>query len=777
MRVPLAPGWPTAQEWRDGQFDVIDEHGFLTVRARLPRLAFLGHQNDLFDDVFLAVPCRSDGRVRGDPALVQALHMPTYTGEGQREAVRALFHLPPADTLIANLPTGSGKSVLAQLPSLLGGEGSITLGIVPTVALALDQARRLEPWLKSKRDVHELPPLAYHGGLTLEQRQAVWRSVRSGTQPVLFTSPEHATGSLRPLLEEAAALGRLSHLVIDEAHLVVGWGNGFRPAFQLLPALVADLRRRAGQNAFRVVLASATLTAATTRTLRQLFGPPEATYVVAAVHLRPELRYSVQHFEDERPRIAAVIETLRLAPRPFILYVTRPDEATQWVSRLKQAGFERLDSFTGDTPPNERERLLGRWERNELDGMVATSAFGLGVDKSDVRFVLHATLPESLDRFYQEVGRAGRDGLAAASLVLYTHEDFGRARDMAGDKLIRDETGLERWQLMIDHAQEDAERPHVLWLDLRRLPAHLRQASEASAGWNIRTLTLMVRAGLIELVSLANGVESGKQDDDMLSRPCHAAVRILEDDHRDPKTFAERMQRAREQVWAASAEGFQAMSEAATGQREISDALVATYSFVGEGVWAPVTRCCGGCAVHWSDRRRHGVYSPPSAPRLQRFAHRPPLRETIRGLPMARENLLVIDISSDEAYLQRATQIAETILNSIVPHTVGVERTFYDQFRSSVERVLFGASALRTFIDRVDPDYPAQWRAGEGEVRLLVWGPDATKPVPADLWASPAALEILVIPTRTWHPSSPGRRLVDTTPHVHADDLLNRMYA
>src|SRR5690606_4398321 len=142
-------------------------------------------------------------------------------------------------------------------PPLVAQEGLMTLAIVPTVALAIDQATRMKGLLQKRSPHRELPPLAFHGGLPKEQRTQVHRSIWQGEQPILFASPEYAVGSLREPLEHAAAQGRLNHLFIDEAHLVVGWGNGFRPAFQLLPALARMLRSKARSHGIRVVLASA----------------------------------------------------------------------------------------------------------------------------------------------------------------------------------------------------------------------------------------------------------------------------------------------------------------------------------------------------------------------------------------------------------------------------------------------------------------------------------------------------------------------------------------
>ena len=137
LRVPVGGGWPTVAAWEEAQFDVLSDNATLRIQPRWPRLSFLPIQPDLYDDAFKAIVSRPPSGVRADPLLRDTLNLPTYTGDGQREAVRALLHLPAGDTLIANLPTGSGKSLLAHLPPLIEVEGLLTLAIVPTVALAI----------------------------------------------------------------------------------------------------------------------------------------------------------------------------------------------------------------------------------------------------------------------------------------------------------------------------------------------------------------------------------------------------------------------------------------------------------------------------------------------------------------------------------------------------------------------------------------------------------------------------------------------------------------
>lgn len=773
VRVPAVDGWPTAADWRTAQFDLTAEGNHFQVRPRYPRLSFLDIQADLFDDAFRELSSRPDSHVRGDPVLVRNLRLPTYTGHGQREAVRALLHLPPSDTLIVNLPTGSGKSLMAHLPPLLRQGSGMTLAIVPTVALAIDQAARMEKLLAARFPHCELPPLAYHGGLPEDDRKAVRRAILTGAQPILFTSPEAATGSLRTLLEDCAGAGHLDHVVVDEAHLVIGWGNGFRPAFQLLPALTRRLQQRAGARPMRVVLASATLTAVTTEALRHLFGPPERTYLVAAVHLRPEPRYAFQYCDGLQTQTDRVLEAVGLAPRPFILYVTRPDEAERWLHTLRAHDYRRVAGFTGRTPSNQRDLLLRAWAANQLDGMVATSAFGLGVDKSDVRTVIHATMPESLDRYYQEVGRAGRDGKAGTSLLLYTQSDVDQARGMAGETLIGDDTGHDRWTLMIDHAANDPQHPDVYWVDLTQLPRHLKVESGANAAWNVRTLTLMARAGLIQLVALMGRTTDEDATPEDVSVATRAAVRIMDDGHRDLLTFARRMQRARDEIWCASKRGIDSIVDVATLRTEISTSLADTYSSSGS-IWSPVTPCCGGCPAHWTMRDESVLYQPPRAPRLSRFAPRPIVAFRRLGLPMAGSHLLVIDVPNDGRYDVTCTSLAAVLADQLQPHTWVIESAYAKQFMKRLEDSTSHRAGDSTFIDVLSSERPDDWCGGDGETRVLFFGGTCV-PVPEQLWLSQSQLDVIVIPTDTPQPRHLGRRFIDTIPHVHAADLLERL--
>jgi hypothetical protein len=620
-----------------------------------------------------------------------------------------------------------------------------------------------------------LPPLAYHAGLDETQRRMVWVSIRDGLQRILFLSPEHATSTLRESLEQAAHEGRISHVVVDEAHLVIGWGNSFRPAFQLLPALVKNLQRLASGSFHRLVLTSATLTASTILALQQLFSDGRRTHVAAGVYLRPEPRYAFSHADSDDVRRQRVLEVLALAPRPFILYVTRPEEAEDWARQLRSRGFSRLATFTGRTGALEREKLLIGWRDNELDGMVATSAFGLGVDKGDVRTVVHATLPESLDRFYQEVGRSGRDGLASASVLVYTDEDEDQAKRMAKNKLARDATAFERWRLMIDQARPDSKQHDVYWLNLERLPARLVRQSDASAEWNVKTLILMARAGMLELVALTRGPDP-KDEGEALeseSEAKFAAIRLLLQEHRSESAFTRALAMGRTQVRRSGTDGYQTMLSVVRRGTEIATALRQTYDVRSNGVWSPVTQYCGGCPFHWGVNRWPGRPGPPVVPRLGHFAPREAYKAWIDRWPLASDNLLVVDFPSDSRSFRYCLVVLRALVDTLAPHTLVLGQGVPPGLEHSVLESTVQPPANWPFVEDLRTSGAFGYQAGAREVRLNVWWKGSEKSLLEAVWTSDAALEILVVPDNLPHPSNPGRRLIDTTPHVHIDEILS----
>lgn len=784
LEVPLTPPWPSSQVWNDHGFEVADLGTCAQIRPHYPRLHWLGDQQDLFDDAFNGIEARLPTRLPSDPPLRSLLGLPTYTGPGQREAVRALMHLPADTTLIANLPTGSGKSLLAQLPPLAANQGTLTLVIVPTVALAIDQGRRMAELFKKRDPQWTDRPLSFHSGLSIEERSSVFQALRRGEQRVLFTSPEAATGSLRSLLVDCAREGRISHVVIDEAHLVVTWGSGFRPAFQLLPALIASLRQARGPDApqpIRVVLASATLTPHTVTSLQSQFSGSMGHCVVSGIFLRPEPRYAMKPLASPNTRVRRVLEAVLKAPRPFILYVTRPDEAEEWLRHLSEAGLGRVAAFTGETPAQQRQLLMALWDTNALDGMVATSAFGLGVDKNDVRAVIHATLPESLDRFYQEVGRSGRDGLASASLLLYTEQDVEQARDMACPTLIGNDLGYERWVAMLDDPARPITADGEIWVNLNRLRAGLSSQGKSNRIWNLRTLNLMATAGLIEITGLSarapDGATSNDDQEYTDAQVTFASVRIRHPNHRDVLVFDERMNAARDGLLQAAGDAFTLMYRAAQAQIEISQALIQLYGLALPNHWGPVTAFCGGCSQHWGDRRMPVRQLKPFVARIDQFS--PRLEETpeLQSLPREQANLAFIATADLARTCADSRSSLAMLLQKVRPHSLWIPHSASD---SLIDSIITQLIAVRsdTFVDRFDPRDPTALRGGSAEVRFLLWlEPMITPEAAAALRTSPSALTVVFIHTQLPDPNRPDRPWSSVVAHADEDTFLRKLIA
>jgi ATP-dependent DNA helicase RecQ len=256
---------------------------------------------------------------------------------------------------------------------------------------------------------------------------------------------------------------------------------------------------------------SATMTPDTVETIDSLFGPN--VQMVASVHLRPEPQYWIHREENQNEKERKVLEILRHAPRPFVLYVTKRSDATRWLHLLRQTGYQRIDSFHGKTTDTDRVRIIGQWSENRLDGIVATSAFGVGIDKRDVRTVIHAAVPETLDRFYQEVGRGGRDGCPSASFLIYSSEDQQMAYRIASPTLISDDLAFERWSTMVDSSTRRDSFSQLLEVDLAAVPPRLRRQSDYNQSWNMRTLIMMARAGMLTLQSTAPSPVARKEDE------------------------------------------------------------------------------------------------------------------------------------------------------------------------------------------------------------------------------------------------------------------------
>lgn len=624
LQVPADAPWPSRIDWEAHALSVtleVDGRFRLKPRAWHPTWLLGAQRQDPLAATLARTVRRQPSSVAGDPVWAELLELGDYLSPGQRAAVRASTLLPPGESLLVVLPTGGGKSLAAYAPAMLDAlAGRTTVMVVPTTALALDQERRARQMLARLPGVGIPPRLAYYGGLEADEKEAFKTRLRDGAQPLVIASPEAVLTGLRTALGQAAEQGRVATLVVDEAHLVDQWGNEFRPEFQALAGLRRLLIALSPRgDALKTLLLTATLTQSSWDTLLQLFGTPDLN-LVTADHLRPEPSYWIAKAPDDQTAESWISEALRVAPRPLILYTARPEDADAWAERLRSTGVRRVATIHGGTQPTDRQDRLAAWNENQIDIMVATSAFGVGMDKSNVRCVIHACVPETLDRYYQEVGRGGRDGCACVSLLVHRDRDSAVARSLNAQTLIGVDQGLVRWKAMYNGKSAQDEDGFVVYVDT--VPPNLVGDTDANRAWNLRTLTLMARAGLVQLAAAAlPRLEQGEFEpgDAFEARQLRAFERYLVSvevrptgvDHLSPEVWRSQVETCRQRTLRANAEHLQQVLDVLAGRQRIATSLEQAYTVLATGTKVRPQRVDGACPVSRVAGLQGGGYVQP----------------------------------------------------------------------------------------------------------------------------------------------------------------------
>jgi RecQ family ATP-dependent DNA helicase len=325
---------------------------------------------------------------------------------GQREAVEAA--LEGRDSLIV-MPTGGGKSLCYQLPGLATED--LTIVVSPLIALMNDQWRRLT--------AAGHPVAMISSGMNAEAARAALDQVRGGSARIVYCSPERFASTV---FLDALAQRRIDLLAVDEAHCVSEWGHDFRPDYLRLPEIAERLGRPT------VMACTATATKAVAAEIVARFGLREPLQVRSGFD-RPNLSFDVVRLEGKgsKARRLALLEAGLVDPenRPAIVYCGTRRDTDEVAQDLRGSGLRALAYHAG-MEAEERTATQQRFMAGEAEVIVATNAFGMGVDKSDVRSVWHMAIPTSLEAYYQEAGRGGRDGLPARAVLLAMRSDLGR---------------------------------------------------------------------------------------------------------------------------------------------------------------------------------------------------------------------------------------------------------------------------------------------------------------------------------------------------------------
>jgi ATP-dependent DNA helicase RecQ len=331
------------------------------------------------------------------------------------EQLEAMEHVTEGHDVLVVLPTGSGKSAIYQVPGLL--RDGPTVVVSPLIALQHDQREGLAA--RADADARTINAVAVNSVQKAGENRAAWEALAAGNAEYVFLAPEQLAND--DVVERVRAAGP-ALFVVDEAHCVSEWGHDFRPDYLRLGSVIERLGHPP------VVALTATAAAPVRTDIVERLGLRDHEEVLASFD-RPEIHLAAHRYADADQRRAEIEERVveRAADGPGLVYCATRKDTVAYAEAITARGIA-VAAYHAGLKRGVREDVHERFLGGELTVVVATSAFGMGIDKPDVRFVLHAAAPASLDAYYQEIGRAGRDGEPAVAELHHHTGDFDLQR-------------------------------------------------------------------------------------------------------------------------------------------------------------------------------------------------------------------------------------------------------------------------------------------------------------------------------------------------------------
>lgn len=433
---------------------------------------------------------------------------------------------------------------------------------------------------------------------------------------------------LHHILDSAAKSHYLANVVVDEAHVVPDWGVFFRPDFQIFSILLKKWKSESDEF-IRTFLLSATLSDDVVDTLFMLFGSDGKNVQVRCDALRQEPRFYFYSAKSRQEQCDKTLEAIKFLPKPMVVYVLEPKEAKDLQNKLRLAGYKNIPIFTGKTKESDRNIILNGWKNHDYDVVIATSAFGIGVDKPDVRTIIHACCPENLSRFYQEVGRGGRDRLPSLSLLIpyqskYDSDgDVHRALGLVNKRVLTVDRAIIRWKSMISNAAAIIDGDECV-LNTAATPSTMTDEEAEYAGsrnvaWNVNLLLFLHRTGFIDLLDAS--YEFDKKEN-LPKKYYTVTIKLLQPDILgDDDRLADALKEPRAREFEAQMAGYRIMSELVASPKALCWGRVFRHLF-------PLSReVCNGCPADPEGRiTSDDTYKLRTNPDIKLPPARPPHR-------------------------------------------------------------------------------------------------------------------------------------------------------
>lgn len=597
----------------------------------------------------------------------------------QKLAVYGALNTPDGYTTMVSLPTGGGKSLITQMMAYQSD--GLTIVVVPTVSLADDQVLSAKSIIKGRDVENEI--FEYKSGVNIEP---ILKSIKSRTAKLLFISPESLMNNqaFDRVIREANKQHYLKNIVIDEAHIVIDWGSSFRVDYQCLEAW--RKKQLLSNPSIRTILLSATFENRSVDILKTLFSDGVKWIEIRCDALRHEPRYMVLKEKTYKAKEKKMVELVRKLPHPMIIYVARPVDADYVQKVLNQNGIYNVHKYTGLTKANQRKELLIKWKEDRFGIMIATSAFGVGVDKSDVRTVLHLYIPQNANAYYQELGRGGRDRLPCLSVMCIHAEDINVTFQRINKRVMTTEKILGRWDSMYNNKSSKRDGA-VIHINTSIKPNYSSKdewddspASDTDMNWNIYVLLLFRRYGLIDIRSIT------------IDEEVYIFSIVIVDDvlRKNDEEQLKRVEEIRSKEWDYYNAAYHIMENSIIniGQRCWSEMFFETYDRVHEH--------CSGCNYHMEINNSDSI----------EFVLKKAVRQPVSMIG-ADQNAFFggqdeIVVISPGAEKMRALNALESLrLNCVIAHPEQLEEyRYFDTVYSKKNTIIIGSRELRELLKK-----------------------------------------------------------------------------